>query len=47
MYGGNLDPRYVFCKFCKDYKEFDYTNEDILVYLEQNNLLQYLTLLQI
>lgn len=47
MYGGNLDPRHVFCKFRKDYKEFDYTNEDILVYLEQNNLLQYLTLLQI
>ena len=42
MYGGNL-----FCKFRKDYKEFDYTNEDILVYLEQNNPLQYLTLLQI
>ena len=47
MYGGNLDPRYVFCKFRKDYKEFDYTNENVLVYLEQNNLLQYLTLLHI
>ena len=47
MYGGNLDPRYVFCKSRKDYKEFDYTKENVLVYLEQNNLLQYLTLLQI
>ena len=46
-HGGSHDPRYVFCKFRKDYKDFDYTNEDILKYLEEIDLLNYLRLLQI
>ena len=46
-HGESHDPRYVFCKFRKYYKDFDYTNEDILEYLVEINLLNYLRLLQI
>lgn len=41
------DPRYVFAKFHKQYKNFDFTNEDILQILEEADLLKYLQLLQI
>ena len=41
------DPRYVFAKFPKQYKNFDFTNEDVLKVLEEEDLLQYLDLLQI
>ena len=44
---GKRDPSYVYEKFPKDYKDFDYTHEDILQILEEANLLQYLDLLQI
>ena len=44
---GSHDPRCVFAKFKKDYKEFDFTNEDILEKLEEMDLLKYLRLLQI
>ena len=44
---GRQDPRYVFAKFHKQYKEFDFTNEDVLKVLEEADLLQYLQLLQI
>ena len=46
LHGGNQDPRYVFCKFRKDYKSFNYSNGYVLEYLEGINLLQYLKLLQ-
>ena len=45
--GGKSDPRYVFCKFKKEYQNFDFTNEDILECVEELNLLKYLQLLQI
>ena len=41
------DPRYVYAKFSKNYKHFDYTHEEILQILEETNLLKYLQLLQI
>ena len=44
---GKRDPRYIYAKFPKDYKEFDFTHEDILQVLEETNLLQYLEILQI
>ena len=44
---GKRDPRYIYAKFAKDYKEFDFTHEDILQILEEANLLQYLEILQI
>ena len=44
---GNQDPRYVYAKFPKNYKNFDYTHEDILQILEKADLLKYLQLLQI
>ena len=40
------DPRYLCAKFPKDYKDFDFTQEDIQV-LEEADLLQYLEILQI
>ena len=46
-HGGKGDPRYVFCKFKKEYKNFDFTNEEILECVEELNLLKYLQLLQI
>ena len=46
-HGDSHDPRCVFAKFKKDYKEFDFTNEDILEKLEEMDLLKYLRLLQI
>ena len=46
-HGGSHNPRFVFAKFKKDYKEFDFTNEDILEKLEEMDLLKYLRLLQI
>ena len=45
--GGKRDPRYVYAKFPKEYKEFDYTHKDLLQILEEANLLKYLQLLQI
>ena len=44
---GKQDPRYVYAKFGKDYKDFDYTHEDVLDILEEANLLKYLQVLQI
>ena len=44
---GNQDPRYVYAKFPKNYKNFDYTYKDILEILEKPDLLKYLQLLQI
>ena len=44
---GKRDPRYLYAKFPKDYKEFDFTYEDILEVLEEGHLLQYLEILQI
>ena len=44
---GKRDPRYVYAKFDKTYKGFDFTHEEILQTLEEVNLLQYLQLLQI
>ena len=44
---GKQDPRYVFAKFNKKYKNFDFTNEDFLKILEEADLLKYLELLQI
>ena len=38
---------YIYAKFPKDYKEFDFTHEDILQILEEAKLLQYLEILQI
>lgn len=39
---GNRDPRYVYAKFPKEYKQFDFTHEDILQILEEANLHKYL-----
>ena len=44
---GKRDPGYVYAKFPKEYKGFDYTHENLLQILEEANLLQYLELLQI
>ena len=44
---GKQDPRYVFAKFPKKYKNFEFTNEDFLEIIEEADLLQYLELLQI
>ena len=44
---GKQEPRYVSAKFSKDYKDFDYTHEDVLEILEEANLLKYLQVLQI
>ena len=44
---GKQDPRYVYAKFRKDYKDFDYTYEDVLELLEEAKLLKYLQVLQI
>ena len=44
---GIQDPRYVIAKFKKDYKHFDFFNEDILEKLEEMDLHRYLRLLQI
>ena len=41
------DPRYLYAKFPKDYKEFDFTYEEILEVLEEAHLLQHLEILQI
>ena len=41
------DPRYVFAKFKKEYKHFNFTNKDILEELKKIDLLKYLALLQI
>ena len=41
------DPRYVYAKFFKQYKEFDYTDEDFLNIIEGMDLLQQLQILQI
>ena len=41
------DPSYVFAKFKKEYKHFNFTNEDILEELKKIDLLKYLALLQI
>ena len=44
---GRQDPRYVYAKFHKSYKNFDFTHEEVLQILEEANLLKYLQLLQI
>ena len=44
---GKRDPRYLYAKFPKDYKDFDFTYEEILKVLEEAQLLQYLEILQI
>ena len=44
---GKRDPRYLYAKFPKDYKEFDFTYEEILEVLEEAHLLQHLEILQI
>ena len=44
---GKRDPRYLYANFPKDYKEFDFTYEDIREVLEEAHLLQYLEILQI
>ena len=44
---GRQDPRYVYAKFYKQYKDFDYTNEDFLTIIEEMGLLQQLQILQI
>ena len=44
---GRQDPRYVYAKFFKQYKDFDYTNEDFLNIIEELDLLQQLQILQI
>ena len=36
---GRQDPRYVFAKFPKQYKNIDFTNEDLLQVLEEADLL--------
>ena len=41
------DPRYVYPKFFKQYKDFDFTNEDFLNIIEDMGLLQQLQMLQI
>ena len=44
---GRQEPRYVFAKIPKQYREFDFTNEDVLKVLDEADLLQHLQLLQI
>ena len=44
---GRQDPRYVYAKFFKEYKDFDFTNEDFLNIIENMGLLQLLQILQI
>ena len=44
---GRQDPRYVYAKFFKAYKDFDFTNEDFLNVIEEMGLLQQLQILQI
>ena len=44
---GRQDPRYVYAKFMKQYKDFDYTNEDFLTIIEELGILQQLQVLQI
>ena len=44
---GRQDPRYVYAKFMKQYKDFDYTNEDFLTIIEELGILQQLKVLQI
>ena len=44
---GRQDPRYVYAKFFKQYKDFDYTNEDFLKIIEEMGLLPQLQILQI
>ena len=44
---GRQDPRYVYAKFHKSYKSFDFTQKEVLQILEEANLLKYLQLLQI
>ena len=39
---GRQDPRYVYAKFFKEYKDFDFTNEDFLNVIEEMGLLQQL-----
>ena len=44
---GKRDPIYIYGKFPKDYKEFDFTRKDISQILEEAKLLQYLEILKI
>ena len=44
---GREDPRYVYAKFFKAYKDFDFTNKDFLNVIEEMGLLQQLQILQI
>ena len=44
---GRQDPRYVYAKIFKEYKDFDFTNEDFLNVIEEMGLLQQLQILQI
>ena len=44
---GRQDPRYVYTKFYKQYKDFDYTNKDFLTIIEEMGLLKQLQILQI
>ena len=44
---GRQDPRYVYAKFFKKYKDFDFTNEEFLTIIEEMGLLQQLQVLQI
>ena len=44
---GRQDPRYVYAKFFKKYKDFDFTNKDFLNIIEEMGLLQQLQVLQI
>ena len=44
---GKQDPRYVYEKFRKDYKDFDYSYEDVLEILEEANLLKYTQVLRV
>ena len=44
---GRQDPRYVYAKFFKQYKQLHYTNEDFLDIIEEMGLLPQLQILQI
>ena len=44
---GMQDLRYVYAKFKKDYKNFDYTYDDVLEILKEANLLKYFQVLQV
>ena len=44
---GRQDPRYVYAKFFKKDKDFDFTNKDFLNIIEEMGLLQQLQVLQI